>query len=184
MLYIDIETTVSSTHPILDQYIESKCWLDKLWLYPETARILAIGLKKDDQDIKIRYGDEKWMLVAINSIDTPDYLVWRNIKKFDIPFIIRRSLHYWIKLWPLFAWISSMKPREIKVIDLMEIWSCNMWYTTLESCCLMLWLQNPKKYHHWSEISSMSAEEIKTYLIWDVQANYDIYQFFKKYNVI
>lgn len=116
-------------------------WESKLALSPLTGKILAIGImfNSDGDDYEIATFPEKENIKLFWDnyeyyIQKTEFFVGHNIKKFDLPFIIRRGLLYDIK--PPIDLIRD-KYNLPFFADTMEIWSQGIYgkeeYTSLDS---------------------------------------------------
>ena len=202
-IFIDIETIPNIQHiadnkksAILELFKkkhnkdDDKDWLNNQWaLYPETGTIKAIWYSyfADIQIDKIHIWVEKDLLQDFHFLCDQSNItfIWRNIKKFDIPYIIKSFAMYDMPVPIALQWYANKKPREVNVIDLMEIWSAwNGKRDSLESCCLSLWLDNPKDNNHGDQVKNMSDDNISIYLSKDIQAIRDIYTKFINLKII
>jgi len=112
-------------------------------LYPEWGQIvcISIGQIKFDEDgnptkftAKSFYGaDEKELLEEFNDTASKimhkyPHMQWvgHNIKGFDMPYIIKRSLINRIKVPSVFH-LQKQKPWESQLIDTNDVWKFNGW---------------------------------------------------------
>ena len=112
--------------------------------------------------------------------DTKPRRFWgHNIKQFDLPFIAKRIvingsiLPDWIDFW-------DKKPREVDVIDTMDVWSfgrrLNSW---LDLMCVALGVPTPKQTLSWDQVKDVYLTDdigkIATYCEADVVATAQCY---------
>lgn len=78
-----------------------------------------------------------------------------NIKQFDLPYIAKRMVILGFLL-PEQLNFSEKKPREIDVIDTMEIRKFGRHLSSgLDLMCVSLWIPTPKDNMEWSEVKEM-----------------------------
>jgi len=112
-------------------------WEDKLALSPITGEVLVIGYYNGKEYI-IDEGDEEFILRNfwgryIDYKKDCKILVGHNIKRFDLPFIIRRSLKYGIV--PEIS-MDRDKHKLDFFIDTMEVWQQGVYedkFTSLDT---------------------------------------------------
>lgn len=188
-IFFDIETI--SDWIILDKY-KDKYW-EKINFMPEFNKILTICVWyiQDWYNVKNLEWTEKEQIEEFFRIVNGKNLCWFNIKNFDIPFILKRALYYWIKI-PKDLSIYWKKPWEINnIIDLKDVyWYWVFWNNwNLDLVCNFLWITSPKSWNiDWSEVQDFYDEwkidEIVDYCKKDVIATMELYEFFIKYWLI
>lgn len=191
MLYIDIETEIDSWFEKNKKDLIEKRWeweekrLEKNWaLFPEVSRIRSVWIAKDNWEIKILDWEEFEILQELQKLNFYDTFVWRNIKRFDMPFIIKKFMQHNLEL-PNILWkYWKKKPWEVNCIDLMEVRACWWGFSSLSSCCEMLEIENPKEIWNWDDVKEMDNETLKKYLTADVKAVREIYKEFTNLNLI
>lgn len=116
---------------------------EKAGLMPEFGKIVCISMasiKNENAVIKSFYGDDEF--VIINNIQKQFNILSKYvsenvlygicgyyIKGFDIPFLIRKMLMYNLEV-PKILKTFDIKPWDMKIIDLADIWRC---FGTLET---------------------------------------------------
>lgn len=108
-------------------------------------------------------------------------IIWHNVKYFDIPFLTKRMRIHNIQI-PKIIDFFQKKPREINVHDTMDMWRW-LWtkeFSSLESVCLALWIDNPKANVNGSSVRQLELDgkynEIASYCEWDVRATMEVYK--------
>lgn len=168
----------------------SDIYFQKASLTAEWGRIVCISvgqIKFDENDIpfmqkKSFYGsDEKELLVDfINFMSQVFFkapgikLVGHNIKGFDLPYIIKKSILYSLEL-PRQLHLHKVKPWENCLIDTYEVWKAGGWSSAaLAHLCLLLGIKNPKDDMNAGEVGAAfyagRIEEIKNYCEEDIEA--------------
>lgn len=164
-------------------------FVKRAWLYAEYGRIVCISIGKIENDWSISLKsfmneDERNLLLDfVNFIWEWNHTrVGHNIKSFDLPFIVKRMRVTWT-IVPYSLRFTGKKPREVDVIDTMEIWRwLGDWKsnTSLDLICKVLWIDTPKDNGDGSMVYQWRTEEkfdtIKTYCEWDVKATIDVFQ--------
>lgn len=102
-IFLDIETIpIKIEHEDIKQYLMDKRISKEQRVFdPNYSKIVTIGIKKIDEDVKILFGEEKEILKEFWDFmkDNRDYiLVTHNGYKFDVPFIILRSCINGVKI--------------------------------------------------------------------------------------
>lgn len=108
-------------------------------------------------------------------------IIWHNVKYFDIPYLTKR---FWINniQIPKVIDFFQKKPREINVHDTMDMRRGlgSKEFSSLESVCLALWIDNPKTNVDGSSVRQLELDwkydEIKSYCEWDVRATMEVYK--------
>lgn len=168
----------------------SDIYFQKASLTAEWGRIVCISvgqIKFDENDVpfmqkKSFYGsDEKELLVDfINFMSQVFFkapgikLVGHNIKGFDLPYIIKKSILYSLEL-PRQLHLHKVKPWENCLIDTYEVWKAGGWSSAaLAHLCLLLGIKNPKDDMNAGEVGAAfyagRIEEIKNYCEEDIEA--------------
>jgi predicted PolB exonuclease-like 3'-5' exonuclease len=101
-------------------------------------------------------------------------LVGHNIKGFDLPYIIKKSILYSLEL-PRQLHLHKVKPWENCLIDTYEVWKAGGWSSAaLAHLCLLLGIKNPKDDMNAGEVGAAfyagRIEEIKNYCEEDIEA--------------
>lgn len=164
-------------------------------LSPEFGKIIviSIGQVKFNEDstistskIKSFYGDDEGELLAeflgtLQSIFNamPDIqIIGHNIKNFDIPYIIKKSIINGVQI-PHQLHLQKKKPWENCLLDTYEIWKFAGWNSaSLDLICDCLGLPSPKDIMHAVETTdqywSGNLEKIKEYCEGDVKATMNV----------
>jgi len=198
MIFLDIETISTKNEELKYNKEKKDAASERYWerinFMPEFNKIFTICLWtvqewkpfiknlewSEEEQIKAFFIAIKWQKIC-----------GFNIKGFDIPFIIKRAIKYKIAI-PNDLKVFGKKPREMEnIIDLQDVyknWIFNGWWT-LDLCCEFLWITNPKqKWIDWSKVQgyydNWKIDEILEYCARDVQATIDLYDYFKKYNLV
>lgn len=124
-------------------------------LYPEFSKIccISIGLIKNNRLHLKSFSNEDERTILIDFLETLNKLKSTNknlilsgfaIKGFDIPFLTKRLIVNNLEI-PIILDFIGLKPWEIKVLDLLEIWRGTSFSTaTLISITNALGLESPK----------------------------------------
>jgi predicted PolB exonuclease-like 3'-5' exonuclease len=168
----------------------SDIYFQKASLTAEWGRIVCISvgqIKFDENDVpfmqkKSFYGsDEKELLVDFVNFMSQVFfkapgikLVGHNIKGFDLPYIIKKSILYSLEL-PRQLHLHKVKPWENCLIDTYEVWKAGGWSSAaLAHLCLLLGIKNPKDDMNAGEVGAAfyagRIEEIKNYCEEDIEA--------------
>ena len=139
-------------------------------LYPEFARIvcISIGHFTSPTDIKVKAfygenGDEKSLInqtmAELTRLSTiTNCIGGHNIKNFDIPYIVRRSIVVDTALLTTFD-LYSRKPWEItQFVDTMEMWkvlNSNVGSASLESIAAAFGFKSPKEEMSGSRVTEL-----------------------------
>ena len=155
--------------------------------------VITIGQVKFDEiglpytsNIRSFYGDNEKELLeeflkimsAVFSKNPSVQLVGHNIKKFDMPWIVRRSLINGI-IPPTQFHFQKQKPWENCLVDTYEIWKFGgMSSATLDLVCGVFDIPSPKDAMRAEEVSGCywnnQLEDIKEYCEKDVQATINV----------
>lgn len=158
-------------------------------LYPEIAQIICIGVMFNDENyiISAKKMSEIDILNKFNSFldyaqtkivprGTSIQLCGHNIKKFDLPFIMKRCIINEIKIHP-FLDIRNKAPWEIKnIIDTKELWTFreNGVKSSLAMLAKLLGIPSPKENIDGSKVNEYyqngKIDEIEKYCLADVLA--------------
>jgi predicted PolB exonuclease-like 3'-5' exonuclease len=168
----------------------SDIYFQKASLTAEWGRIVCISvgqIKFDEDDVpfmqkKSFYGsDEKELLVDFVNFMSQVFfkapgikLVGHNIKGFDLPYIIKKSILHSLEL-PRQLHLHKVKPWENCLIDTYEVWKAGGWSSAaLAHLCLLLGIKNPKDDMNAGEVGAAfyagRIEEIKNYCEEDIEA--------------
>ena len=167
-------------------------------LYPEFGKVncISIGqIKFDDNDKpsffkKSFYGDDEKdilhkFLAFCSGVfaKVPDVkFVGHNVKRFDFPYILRRSILHGLPL-PSRLKFHRIKPWESCLVDTMEDWRFGgQGSVSLEHLSVMLGILNPKEVEIYqnpfgnvaSAYWEVKIEEIKDYCEGDIEATANI----------
>lgn len=165
-------------------------------LYPEWGKIVCISIgqiKFDEEGNPITFNaksfysdDEKELLEQFNEtarkimIKYPQMLwVGHNIKGFDLPYIIKRSLVHDVKI-PRAFYLHKQKPWENCLLDTQEIWKFGGWNSAkLGLISEILNIPSPKQDLEGSMVSQVyweggNLERIKNYCEMDIEATANI----------
>jgi len=175
-------------------------WKEKAALHPEFAKIIAISVGlaygKDNKTlfrIKPFYGDdEKKILTSFHALVSSaklnfDTIVAHNGRKFDFPFICKRSIVNGVRLSPIFN-IVDQKPWDVRLKDTMEMWNSGGYgYPSLDLVCSSLGV-NLKSIMHGNEVhdtyyKDKNLEKIAKYCAADVASLVQIYIKIKQFNL-
>lgn len=167
---------------------EEETFEEKAALHAEYGKVVCISLWYTD----VSTGEWKtksfvWSDEALLLAQFAQLLEWKaitfighNIKWFDLPFLTKR---YWIHGIPVppALQFSGKKPREVAVIDTMDLWkTTSRDRVSLEVICLALWLPNPKTSTDGSQVYQLyqanNFDAIASYCEWDVKAVADVYK--------
>lgn len=163
-------------------------------LYPEFGKVIVVSIGQvvfDDHDglqfrVKSFYGDSEkdvlgQLMTALSALfrRAPGLkLVGHNIKGFDAPFLIRRSLINRVAVAaPLH--LQNVKPWESCLLDTSEIWKFGSWSgASLSLICDLLGIPSPKDNMYGGEVARAywqgRLQEIKDYCEGDVRATANV----------
>ena len=195
MIFFDLECVYDELHSQdLDSLIE-KYWEEKINFLPEINKILTICVWfiQDDWTYKVKWlewTEEEQIKLFFWMAEKYD-LCWFNIQNFDLPFIIKRALWYWIKI-PNQLKQCGKKPWEItNILDLQEVYRLNVWWAiwNLDMTCKYLWITSPKEeWISWKDVQiyhdTNRDKEIIDYCCRDVEACMRLYERFIYLNLI
>lgn len=171
-------------------------YIDKAALHPEFAKIvvISIGHVQFDDDgtpsiarIKSFSGDnEESILTEFMGITQSIFnknpaikFVGHNIKNFDFPFLLKRSIINGIATPHQFH-LQKKKPWENCLIDSYEIWKFAGWNSaSLDLICECLQIPSPKSVMRGDETTfeywNGNLEKIKTYCESDVKSTINVF---------
>ncbi len=194
IIFFDIETTLDETisRKVLEVHKESMESEGKegFDFMPEYHQILTIttGVKTTEGIVvKNLEGSEYEQIVKFFEIAEKNQLCGFNIKGFDIPFIVKRALHYGIPI-PNSLKLFGKKPWDMEnMIDLYEVYKHTGYKSgSLDIVCKFLSIPTPKSGIEWSEVQRAHDEgrdeEIREYCKRDVEATILVYEKFKSLN--
>jgi predicted PolB exonuclease-like 3'-5' exonuclease len=168
----------------------SDIYFQKASLNAEWGRIVCISvgqIKFDEDDVpfmqkKSFYGEDERDLLSsfVNFMNQVFFkapgikLVGHNIKGFDLPYIIKKSILHSIEL-PRQLHLHKVKPWENCLIDTYEVWKAGGWSSAaLAHLCILLGIKNPKDDMNAGEVGAAfyagRIEEIKNYCEEDIEA--------------
>lgn len=188
IIFLDIETI--SNGKLNDKRLE---YGDKASYLPELNEIVTICVwyKQDAIKIKNLDGSEKDQIKEFFAMIKWKTLCWFNIKKFDLPFIVKRALHYGLRI-PDELKIYGKKPREVtNVIDLQEVYAYWVFGAVgnTDLVCSHLLIDNPKEAGvDWSMVQELyddwQIDKIVEYCKSDVKSTIDMYDKFLELNML
>lgn len=188
IIFFDIETI--SNDRLHDKRGE---YADKSHFLPEFNQIITICVwyKTDEIKIKNLEWSEEAQIQEFFKIIKWNIMCWFNVKRFDIPFIIKRALFYGLRI-PDELKIYGKKPRDINnVIDLQEVYAYGVFGSVgdTELVCSHLWLENPKEQGiDWSKVQGLydnwQIDQIIEYCKRDVKSTIDMYSKFLELNLL
>ena len=193
IIFFDIETASIYDKDNRNMWdLKDKYW-DKLNFMPEFNKIITICVwYKVNWNLLIKNLEwtEKEQITQFFELAESNDLCWFNIKKFDLPFIIKRAIHL-KKQIPYSLRIEWKKPREINnIIDLQEVYSYWVYWSiwNLDLICNFLWIKSPKdEWIKWSDVQEFydnwKIEDIIEYCKRDVEATVEVYTNFKWFNL-
>lgn len=190
IIFFDIETiperSESTTH------LEEK-YADKINFMPEFNKVFTIAVGYRDADgskaIKSIEWEEPAMISEFFCMIKSNTLCGFNIKGFDIPFLVKRALHYNIAI-PESLRMFGKKPWEMtNVIDLYEVYKHSGSQSgSLDLVCNHLNIESSKDGIDGSMVAQAVEEgrgqEVIEYCKEDVRATMDVYYKFRDINFI
>lgn len=145
-------------------------------IIPELSGIKIVVENKGSFDEKelLQEVADAFTLIATKS-NNKFVLGGHNIKRFDIPFLVKRLLINGIEI-PEMLNVFNKKPWEIKHVDTSEIWSCGVYqdqFTSLDLIATSLGIETPKDDIYGADVNNVywnenNLERIKTYCGKDV----------------
>ncbi len=149
---------------------DDKLYAEKAGLHPEFSKIIciSIGVYNVDTPSQVRSfsGHDEKSIVAdfmkfmkqyFDFYQNKGKLVGHNIKRFDIPFILKRAYKYGIEIpFPLID-VAILKPWESPIIDTTEMWGFGAWqesFVALELLTHHLGIPSPKVVMHANEVGT------------------------------
>jgi len=176
-------------------YIAAKSneWVEECPLDPLTGRICAIGTLLDTGNgtpikkiIVDTTGQEEKILLENfwkQWKELNGYIVGHNIKNFDLPYIILRSIKNGIE--PL--WYPRHKEQYMSVIDTMDLWNAGRYpkkYISLNNMAKFFGVGSKNtttgKFIY-QMISNNELEDVEKYLANDLHLTNDVFNMFKSY---
>jgi len=164
-------------------------------LHPEFAKIIVISIGQiqfnEDgipivEKIKSFYGDDEATFLqefmgtaqAIFNKNSNIQFTGHNIKNFDFPFLIKRSIINGVKI-PQQLHLQNKKPWENCLLDTYEVWKFAGWNSaSLDLICDSLSIPSPKSIMKGSETTeeywSGNLEKIKNYCEADVKSTMNV----------
>ena len=196
---------------ISEFFIKNRSWLDKRYpehqdstieelylsvsaLIPEFGKIVCVAAGFEDGKgnfvTKIISGEEKHILTENHSLlnkvqGMGFWICGHNVKSFDIPYIIKRSLMNGIKPSSLLP-TPDTKPWEVKAVDTKEFWQLGNYTSlcSLDLMCASMDVESSKDGEvtgnnlHFSYWNTDSQEKINEYCEKDIKV---LYQVVKKF---
>lgn len=172
---------------------DSELYREKAGLQAEFGRIVCISVGQikyaDDGTTGFAktsyYGEneqeilEKFMSLVANIDQKANGFKWtgHNVKRFDIPYVIKRALIKGVQVPQAFQ-VHGKKPWELEFVDTIEIWGAGQWkesFTPLSLLCTSMGIPTPKDDIDGSEVANVFYDEkdyerIKTYCEKDIKA--------------
>jgi hypothetical protein len=154
---------------------DEQLYAEKAGLHPEFSRIVcaAFGIIKGDglgQVVAQAGNDEK--LILNKSMDmigrfaatvykknktAGARLCGHNIKRFDVPMLLKRSVIHGLEIPNILA-IQEKKPWEMPFVDTAELWSFGAWqesFTSLDLISNVMGLESPKTDMHGDMVNGL-----------------------------
>ena len=182
-------------NPDLTDATDAEIYADMGVLYPEFGKIITISVGQvkfeDGQPVpKIRsiYGDNEQeileefmdMMRKIFTANINAQLVGHNINRFDLPYIIKRSVVNDVSI-PAKLHLQKLKPWETCLLDTTEIWKFGSYAggASLGLICDLLQIPTPKVNMKGSDVTNIywkkdGLEEIKDYCELDIIATMNL----------
>ncbi len=168
---------------------ENTVYMNKSTLIPEYGKVVCVTMayfNKDGLKIKSIYNhDEKILIMEVHKIltyinnKTLFGLCGYYIKGFDIPWLNKKMMKYGLKI-PQFLKTFNVKPWDMNVFDLSEIWRSNgtLEHSSFDEMLYMLNLNSPKTIMSGSDTNKVyweedNIEQIKDYCEDDVKSCVD-----------
>jgi hypothetical protein len=163
-------------------------------LFPEFGKTLVISIGQITYPdgitavpkIKSFYGDDEaevlkdfmGTMVKIFSAKPNIKIIGHNIKGFDIPYILKRSIINGVSI-PNQLQLQKLKPWENCLLDTYDIWKFGGWNgASLSLICDLLNIPSPKEAMKAGDVSTSywngKIEEIKQYCEGDVEATMNV----------
>jgi len=163
-------------------------------LYPEFGKVLVISIGQITypdgvtpvSKVKSFYGDDEaevlkdfmGTMIKIFSAKPDIKIIGHNIKGFDIPYLIKRSVINGVSI-PNQLQLQKLKPWENCLLDTYDIWKFGGWNgASLSLICDLLNIPSPKEAMKAGDVSSSywagKLEEIKKYCEGDVVATMNV----------
>lgn len=194
ILFFDIETVLDDhiTDDFTIHALREKYW-ENFDFMPEFHKVLTICVGKINLDGSIVTrsidGTEIEIIWEFLEMIKSNVLCWFNIKWFDIPFIVKRSLKHWFVI-PGSLKLFGKKPWDMEnMLDLYEVYKHTGYKSwSLDTICKFLSIPTPKQWIDGSQVQKLHDEwkdsEIITYCLHDVEATIRVYEKFKSHNLI
>ena len=179
----------------LAELSDAEMYMKNAALHPEFAKIIVISIgqiKFDENDvphtskIKSFYGDDETSMLmefmqtsqAIFNANPGVNFVGHNVKNFDFPFLIKRSIINGVQTPHQFH-LQNKKPWENCLLDTYDIWKFAGWNSaSLDLICDSLNIPSPKAIMKGDETTveywSGNLEKIKTYCEADVESTMNV----------
>lgn len=146
-------------------------WLDKTALSPVTGRVVAIGYLVDgSMMLDIEPSDERRLLVCFWELVQTQWcqtqFVGFNIKRFDLPFLVRRSWR--LDIAPP-KWIRRGRYWDGDFVDLFEEWQLGNGQDSISLNTLSKFLGIGEKAGNGANFHKLSRVEQETYLGMDLE---------------
>lgn len=185
---------VKETNSVYKDMSDERVYQLDAALYPEFGKVVVITIGQITfpngdygvQKIRSFYGDDEKQVLeefmttmkAIFSKNAKVQLVGHNIKGFDLPYLIKRSLINGVQVPHQFH-LQKVKPWENCLLDTNEIWKFGGWNgASLSLICDLLQIPSPKENMYGGEVAEAywagRLEEIKDYCEDDVLATMNV----------
>jgi predicted PolB exonuclease-like 3'-5' exonuclease len=183
------------TEDDLKDLSDADLYIKNAALHPEFAKIIVISIGQIQFDekgtpveekIKSFYGDDEAIFLqefmgtaqAIFNKNANIQFTGHNIKNFDFPFLIKRSIINGVKI-PQQLHLQNKKPWENCLLDTYEIWKFAGWNSaSLDLICDSLNIPSPKAIMKGSETTDEywngNLEKIKEYCEADVKSTMNV----------
>ena len=177
---------------------EDELYVEKAALHPEFAMVVCVcvgSIRKNNEPMVVSFyaehgstvNDEaellRRMYVMFDRVFSSDHharLCGHNIKRFDVPFLCKRSIINNVTIGLPLAGIRDMKPWDMPFVDTSELWSFGAWQESFASLDLLshvLGLPSPKDEMHGSDVGRTyfagDSTRIRRYCEGDVRATMD-----------
>jgi predicted PolB exonuclease-like 3'-5' exonuclease len=174
---------------------DADLYLKNAALHPEFAKIIVVSIGQIQFDengnpindkIRSFYGDDESVFLhefmgtiqAIFNKNSNIQFVGHNIKNFDFPFLIKRSIIKGIQV-PHQLHLQNKKPWENCLLDTYDIWKFAGWGSaSLDLICDTLSIPSPKSLMKGDETTEEywngNLEKIKTYCEADVKSTMNV----------
>jgi len=194
-LWIKKADNIRKYEPEFAEYSNEELYEKNSAIYAEFGKVNTISIGQItfdeigmpvDSKIKSFYGEDEYTILedfnnamrAIFSKNPNVKLIGHNIKKFDMPWLVKRSLVHGM-IPPTQFHFQKQKPWENCLLDTYEIWKFGGYNgASLDMICNMFNIPSPKGVMHAYETNENfwagKVEKIKTYCEGDVKATMNV----------